>query len=294
MAQVVEKRLNLPAETEWLSISVPEVDAKLYDGGHVNFPAHSIAIAPRYPTFEDGTLVSDMMHANTAQFLRDYNKSNGTDFGGPALFEDEAIRDQLGKGHAAFDENFQRNAPWRWGYVLDFNKPYGSGADGINGQELVTRVIGYRLKDGDIELGVTTIAPSGMVPLLSRTDMERRIGAEGLKLLEKLRGKEIYEKGDEVVDVRNALGYPQFTLGHDAKEGRKLVEHSHHVYTPGQDEPERVGIRDAGWNHRLDGLRCFGVDLDADAGDSASDGSVPLVRGGIFGANFSKQVNAEF
>lgn len=285
----LRKKLSLPRESEWLSVDVPEVDTKLYDGAHIYFPQHTVKIAPRYPTFKDGGLAADMTQSGTAQFLRDYSE------GGPVLFEDEAARDQLGKRHVIFDENFMRNnSPWRWGYILDFNKPYGNGAKGI-GQMLVTRVIGYRLRDGDVELGVVTIAPSGIVPTLSRKKLEKRIGAEGLKLLAKLRGKDIYEKGDEIVDVRNALGYPQFTMGHDAGDEDGLVPHSHYVYTPGQNEPERVSVRDAALNH-LDVLRCFDVALDAFADRSNPFRSVPLVRGGIFGAKLSavKEYRAEF
>jgi hypothetical protein len=152
------------------------------------------------------------------------NKTHSTNFRYLTLFEDEAARRQLGKDHAVFDENFERNGqPWRWGYILDFNRPCKEGmVDGVN-QKLVTRIIGYRLPSGDEELGVTTIAPSGMVPLLSRAALEKMVGASGLKKLEELRGKEIHEKGDEVVDVKNALGYPQFTLDHDYREGGEFI-----------------------------------------------------------------------
>src|SRR3989338_1392847 len=297
MPYVMDRRLALPAEAEWLGVNVPEVDAKLYDGSHVYFPQHKITVAPRCPTFESGELVAEVTQEQAAQFLRDYNGANGMALGGPMLFEDEAIRGQLGKNHDAFNENFNRNgAPWRYGYILDFNKPYGNGAEGI-GQQLVTRVIGYRLHDGDVEIGVSTIAPSGMVPTLSRTELEKRINAEGLKRLEKLRGKEIYEKGPEVVDLRNALDYPQLTLDHDARDEKgALLPHSHHFYTPGQSEPESVGIRYAGWSHHRGDLRCFGVSLDAYADDSYSDGSFPLVRGGIFNATVTavKEYKAEF
>ena len=293
--QTADKKLVLPAESEWISVSIPEVDTKLYDGSHIYFPAHTIKVAPHYPTFEDGELVANMTQAKSAQFLRDYNQANNTNFGGPMLFEDEAIRG-LGKEHAIFNENFQRNGmPWRWGYVLDFNKPYGNGAEGI-GQQLVTRVLGYMLQDGDVELGVATIAPSGIVPVFSREQLEKRIGAKGLKRLEELRGREVYEKGDEVVDVRNSLGYPQFTLGHDARDEQgALLPHSHHVYTPDQSEPEKVGIRGVRWLHR-GGHGCFDVYLGVYADRSFSDGSVPLARGGIFGAKVTsvKEYKAEF
>src|SRR3989338_5108467 len=297
MPYVMDRRLALPAEAEWLGVNVPEVDAKLYDGSHVYFPQHKITVAPRCPTFESCELVAKVTQEQAAQLLRDYNGANGMALGGPMLFEDEAIRNQLGRDSVVIDENFNRNgAPWRYGYILDFNKPYGNGAEGI-GQQLVTRVIGYRLHSGDVEIGVSTIAPSGMVPTLSRTELEKRINAEGLKRLEKLRGKEIYEKGPEVVDVRNALGYPQLTLDHDARDEQgALLSHSHHVYTPGQSEPERVGIRGAVWDPLLDERGCFGVILDADADYSRSGGSVPLVRGGIFNANITavKEYKSEF
>ena len=274
----MDRKLALPAETEWLSVNVPEVYVNFSDGSRFTAPSHSIQAAPRYPTFEDGELVANVTQAQAAQFLRDYNKANGTKFRYPTLFEDEAIR-ELGKDHALFDENFQRNGtPWRWGYVADFNKPYGQAQEGID-QQLVTRVVGFRMPDGDYEIGSVTIAPSGMVPALSRVRMEKRIGAEGLKRLEHLRGREIYEKGDQVVDVKNALGYPQFTLGHNASDEIGLIPHSHHFYTPSQQDGERVGIRGAGWRHH--GVRrCFDVDLSVDPARSGSSGSVPLIRGG--------------
>ncbi len=294
MSTVMDRKFALPAEAEWLSVSVPKVDAELYDGSHVYFPEHTILVAPRYPVYEDGGLVAGVTQEQAAQFFRDYNQANNTEFGGPVLFEDEAIRG-LGKEHSIFNENFNRNGmPWRYGYFLDFNRPYGNGAEGI-GQQLVTRVIGYRLHGGDVELGVTTIAPSGMVPALSKAELEKMIKAEGLKRLEKLRGKEIYGQGDEMVDVRNALGYPQFTLGHDARDKQgTLLPHSHHVYTPGQSEPERVGFRGADWLHGA--RRCFAAVLGADAGSSYSGGSLPLVRGGIFGAKVTavREYKAEF
>jgi hypothetical protein len=118
-----------------------------------------------------------------------------------------------------------------------------------------------------------------MVPLLSRAALEKMIGASGLKKLEELRGKEIHEKGDEVVDVKNALGYPQFTLDHDYREGGEFIRHSHHLYTPGQDDGDSVGTRYADWHHHGE-LRCFHVSLGYDPDYSSPNGSFSLVRGG--------------
>jgi hypothetical protein len=118
-----------------------------------------------------------------------------------------------------------------------------------------------------------------MVPLLSRAALEKMIGASGLKKLEELRGKEIHEKGDEVVDVKNALGYPQFTLDHDYREGGEFIRHSHHLYTPGQDDGDSVGTRYADWHHHGE-LGCFDGDRGRDPDDSYPDRSFSLVRGG--------------
>ena len=286
--QAAARNLAIPAESKWPRVVVPELRTKLSDGTSVYVAAHYMLIAPSYPTFEDGELVANVTQAQVAQFLREYNEVNNTKFRYPMLFEDEAVRDQLGKDHPIFDENFERNRrPWRWGYVADFNKPYGNRDKGVNDQPLVTRLISWRLTSGDYEIGPVTIAPSGMVPRLSRRQFEEMAGAVGLRRLEQLRGREIYEADSQIVDVRNALGYPQFTLGHDAKDESGLIPHSYHVYTPNQNEPERVGLRRADWR-RHDGLRCFYVDLGVRAGCSRSAVSVPLVRGGNLEAEVTR------
>ncbi|MBI2232454.1 MAG: hypothetical protein HYU56_00910 [Candidatus Aenigmarchaeota archaeon] len=271
---------RLATPKEWAEISIAEIDAKLRDGSRLSMPSYTLQIATSYPTSEDGELVSNVTQAQAAAFLREYNKANYSTFRYPMLYEDESVRDKLGKEHSIFGENFGRNGKTkRLGYVADFTKPYGKAVEGINHHEVVQRLIGWRLPKGDVEVGATTIAPTGMVPSFSRTQIEKRIGAQGLKRLEQLRGKEIYEKGDEIVDVRNALGYPQFTLNHDAKDESDLIPHSYHVYTPDQNIGETVGVRAADW-YRHDGLRCFSVILYVEPGDSHQYRSFPLVRGG--------------
>lgn len=274
-----EKKLAIPGEKEWAEVKVPAINARLNDGSRISIPQHLLQVSIRYPVFEDGKLVALLTQNGVAKFLRRYNESNKTSFRYPTLFEDEAMRDQLGKDHTAFDENFRRNGkPWGWGYVADFTKPYGKQEEGISGQGLVTRLVGYRLPSGDFEVGVVTIAPSGMVPTLSRKKLEKIIKAKGLKALEKRRGKEIYEKGDKVVDVRNPLGYPQFTLEHDAKDEKgMLYPHSHHIYTPLQDSGEAAGSRDAHRFHHVNRM-CFLVNLYVYPEDLSPDRSFPLVR----------------
>ncbi|MBI3190106.1 hypothetical protein HYZ41_00205 [archaeon] len=281
-----EKKLSAPQE--WIEVKVPGVDANLYNGSQIYVTEHTIQVASRYPTYEDGELVDDLKQSDVAKFLNEYNKSNNCAFRYPTLFEDEAIR-KLGKNHAIFDENFQRNGmPWKWGYVADFTLPYGNGEEGIN-QMLTTRKLFYRLPDGDAEIGVTTIAPSGMVPLLTREQIKKLIGADGLKKLGKLRGKEIYEKDNEIVDVRNALGYPQLTLYHNQKDENGIISHSYHIYTPNQNSNETVGVRYADWYH-LGERRCFDVSLRADPGRSLSGRSFPLVRGDVAEAKIEKKI----
>ncbi|MCX6816078.1 MAG: hypothetical protein NT120_04470 [Candidatus Aenigmarchaeota archaeon] len=287
---MTERSLVIPKE--WVDVKVPAIDTKTYDGSSIQIPAHTIQIALRYPVDDKGSLIADMTQKKTAKFINDYNTSHKLE--SPytlkliTLAEDEAVRDALGKDHTAFDENFQRNGQdWHWSYVADFTKPYGKGAEGI-GQDLVTRIVGYRLPGGDVEIGPVTIAPDGMVPTISRVKLEKMIGADGLKLLEKLRGKDIYEKDEEIVDVRNALGFPQYTLDHNAKDEIALITHSHHVYTPSQDDGEAVGFRLALWL-RGRGDRCFSVDLSVDPGDSCLGRSFPLVRGDKVEAKVTKQ-----
>ena len=272
---LAKNKLALP--NEWIKARIPKLDARLYDGSRVYVPAHDVEVALRYPTYENGMRISNVTQAQMAQFLKDYNASNNTDFSTFALFEDEAVREQLGKDHALFDENFKRNGqPWKWGYVADFTRPYGNGEEGINGQQLVRRIAYWRLPGEDVELGVVTIAPDGIVPTLSRKQLEEMIGKVGLKKLEKLRGKEIYEKRDEVVNVKNPLGYPQLTLGHEARDEGGLIPHNHHNYRPEQNYGETVGVRGADWD--LDGQGCFSVDLGVRPAVSDPGGSFPLVR----------------
>ncbi|HLC77191.1 MAG TPA: hypothetical protein VJH04_03220 [archaeon] len=269
-----EKSLVVPSK--WLKIRVPRTYQRLCNGSEFAVPkAYTFEVAADYPLDETGNVFSGLKHAEVPEFLREYNEANNTDFECPTLLQDEAIRDQVARHHSIFDRNFERkNMPYAPGYLADLNRPYGREQEGI-GQILVTREIMYRLSTGDVIVGATTIAPSGMVPRLSRIQWEKMIRAKGLKKLEKLRGRDIYEQGSQIVDVRNALGYPQVTLDHNATDNSGLIPHSHHVYIPGQSEPERVGLRGTYWHHG--DHRCFGVNLHADC--SLSDRSLPLVRG---------------
>lgn len=262
--------------------------SKLYGGLYI--PKHTMSVATHYPLDENGKLVSGMTHAEHAQFLRDCDSD---DVELPALFEDYAIRIQLGKEHRAFNENFARGVSRRYGYILDRNRSYGKAVEGINEQELVTREIIWSMKDGDCVIGVTQIAPSGMTPELTRTDMERMIKAEGLEKLAALRGMDIWEQGDEIVNVHDPSGYAKFTLPHDARfENGCIIPHSYHLYTPSQNEPEGVGVRYAGPCY-LGRLWCFYVSLNVDADYPRSDRSAPLVRGGVFGAKLSREFRFE-
>jgi len=293
----------MPAPTaETSSMVVPPADAfvpvsisgflaaRLSDGTYVKLPSYSIGVATRYPVDEDGSLVADMTQAGVADFLRGYNKAHDTSFRCPLLLEDEAIRDQLGENHTMFDENFEKNGmPWRRGYLADFTRQHAAlrPLEGVDGQTLVHREFGWRMPYGDVIVGPVTIAPGGMVPRPSRTRLEKKIGAKGLKRLGELRGREITEQGEEIVDVRNVFGDPQYTLDHAAEDESGLVPHSHHVYTPSQGAGETVGVRDAYWLHP--GVRgCFSVALDVDSSLSAPNGSFPLVRGAGAEAEISR------
>jgi hypothetical protein len=285
---IMNRSIAIPKE--WVTVQIPSVDAKLYDGARIQIPAYAMDVALRYPVDDKGELIANLKQREVAQFLREYNKANGTNFKLIPLYADEAIRDKLGKEHVMFDENFERNRmPWRWGYFADFTRQTNLGTvEGIDGQQLITRELCYRmLLGGDEKLGIITIAPSGMVPRLTREQLEKRIGAKGLKRLEQLRGREIHEKGEQIVDVRNALGYPQFTLGDDAIDDNGFVSHSHHVYAPDQSEGETVGARCA-FGHR-DGRGCFDIRLDVGPGGSGSCRSFPLVRGEEVKGKVTKQ-----
>src|SRR3989339_46723 len=273
------KKLAKPAA--WASAQIGELDITLPNSTHVYIPTQEIHVATRYPIFEDGNLIANVTQAQAAQFLRDHNKANKTNYRIPFLFEDEVLRDQLGKDHAVFDENFERNGqPWRWGYVADFTRPNSAlkPVNGVDDQQLVQRVLYWRMPEGEVEVGPITIAPSGMVPRLTRKEFETNYKAVGMKKLEQLRGREISEQGEEIVDIRNALGYPQFTLDHNAKNRGEFIDHSNHVYTPLQNAGEAVGVRNADWDNH-GGLRSFYANLDIGAGDSNPHRSFPIVRG---------------
>ena len=275
-----ERRLAEPQD--WSALRIKGFEQKLSDGTRVKVPYHSIKIAHRYPTDESGKLVAGMTQAQSAEFLK------GTEFRYPILFQDEAVRDRYGRketaesGHPMFDENYGRDTEWRWGYVPDFTRPNSAlkPVEGVGDQMIVHRELFWMLPEGEVLVGPVTMAPGGMVPRLSRRRLEKLIGKEGLKRLEELRGREIYEKGSQIVVVRDYLGVPQRSLGHDARdENGEVIPHNHHFYAPSQDAGEAVGVHGAHWFHH-GGRWCFLVDLGVGAAYSNPYGSFPLVRGG--------------
>jgi len=271
---------DLALPEEWTKVMVPEIDTEMLDGTQVFVTQHEIEVANRYPALKDGSLVANVTQVQAMEFLKAYNEAFGLKEGKRLrtifLFEDEAVRDQLGPGHKTFDENFNREGmPYRWGYVGDSTRPYDEGAKGI-GQQLITRMLYWRLPDRELEIGPIALAPSGMAPKIDSKEMEKIIGKEGLLKLANLTGRKIT---DGPIDVRNALGYPQYSLDHEYKDGEKLLLHSHHVYSPSQNAGETVGVRGAGWD-RHGGVGCFSVGLDFDPSCSGPGRSFPLVRGG--------------
>ena len=283
-AQTAKKRIIIPAGSEWVNVNVPRREGRLADGTCVETGGYAIRVAMKYPVFEDGSPAVNLKHRDVPQFLREQNETYGLS-GSEALrwsygFEDEAIR-ELGSEHDMFNENFnRRGTPWRCGYFGDLTKPSRDlkQAEGID-QMLIQRLYFLRTLDGDVRIGPVTAAPEGMVPRFTKDELEEIIGVQGLKKLAGLRGYDIHESGDQVVDVRNPLGVAQLTFPCDFQYKGRTAPHSHHVYPPSQNDPEKVGVRGAGWARRLVERRCFDVSLFADADDSDSDRSFPLVRG---------------
>ncbi len=282
------EKLAIPGDGGWVSLSVPELDTITYDRNHISIPAHIIEVALRYPRYADGSLAAGMTQREVAELMAGYVEQGIK--GGLALYEDQFLRDILGKDHPMFHENFESHGQaWHLGYVLDYNKRCSErSVDGLR-QKLVTRRIGYRLPSGDVELGVTTIAPSGMVPLLTKAQIEKHFGKDSLSRLEKL-GVAIPENGEETVKPWSALGYPQLSLYHDYRENGEPVPHSHHIYTPLQNDAERVGVRSADWHHRGE-VGCFCVYLDYEPVYLYSNRSVPLVRGGEYEMEVERKID---
>lgn len=275
MAYVAGKKIAIAAplmNIEFLKLSGS------YDGYGVEIQEHTI-LAYRGPVrLEDGRPII-IRHNEVANFIRDYNKSNGLSGENALKFitlsDDNEVRKKLTPNEYTYSvwlNHLTRPS--------DLLKP----VDGVGQQQLVHRVLYLYGSDGKLrEICPVKIAPSGMVPKLPKARLERRIGAEGIKRLEQLRGREIYEKGEEIVDVADVFGNPQITFDHEAVDEYVVdaygtIPHSHHVYTSGQYAPERVGLQGAGWAHH-GGRGCFGVTLDVGPADSYSYRSFPLVRG---------------
>ena len=275
-------------DSDWYSVQIPTIDGKLHCGTRIYVPEHEVRIAKRYPTLAEefegtpaGTLIAGeiggqkVTQAWAARLLKEHGYRLIPEF------EDFWVRQKLSKNHTAFDQNFERAEPFAWGYLADHTKPYGSGEiEGLTVEDkqegLVQRVAYMYDASGELqELGITTLAPDGMVPMFTKQELEGIIGAEGLNNLGKLRGKDIYEKSDEIVDVRNPLGHAQLTFPHDYKIN-DILAHSHHSYRPEQNYGDMAGLRDASWSLH-GGERCFNVGLGQDAGDSDPRRSFPLV-----------------
>lgn len=245
----------------WTKITTKPIDTLLYDRTRVTIPAYTLQIYAGFPEYATGRLMSDLRHAEIPTVLQNNKKrhlSTRDSLRMATIFEDEAIRDTLGEYHPMFYRVFGRNGRENLiAYLADFNNRSETGmVEGVN-QKLLTRQIGWRLPQGDVDIGVTTIAPEGVVPTLPRKHLEKIIGADGLKRLGALRGKEIYEAAGDIVDVRNALGYPQLTMRHgDAPH----VPHYSHITTPKQDNEESVSDRWAPPQFHT-GRLCFLVDM---------------------------------
>ena len=279
MPATAERKLAMP--DTWNAVRISEIELKTYDDYHVSEQARPLYVSGTPAKWEDNTPVL-MRYDKVAKFMFDYNKSNVRDDGNALKFitlrDDNEVRKQL-------DKVANQDSVW-----INYLTMPGAlrPVDGIN-QQLVHRVLYLYGTDGELhEICPVTIAPSGMVPLLGRDKLEKKIYAKGLKRLEQLRGREIYERDEQIVDVTDAFGNPQFTFGHNTIDEYGLIPHSHHVYTPSQDEPERVGVRDTYW-HR-DDRRCFRVALDAYADGSRSLRSLPLVRGGNLETNITRHI----
>ena len=256
----MDKTLKLHDEL-WTNIKIQPIDTTLYDGARVTIPAYTLQVYAGFPEYATGRLVSDLRHAEIPTVLQSSRKQRlgaRSSLRMATVFEDEAIRDTRGEYHPMFYRVFGRNGRENLiAYLADFNNRSETGTvEGIN-QKLTTRRIGWRLPQGDINIGVTTIAPEGVVPTLPRKYLEKMIGVVGLKQLGALRGKEIYEAAEDIVDVRNALGYPQLTMRHgDAPH----IPHYSHITTPKQDYEESVSDRWAPPQFHT-GRLCFLVDL---------------------------------
>lgn len=287
LVELAQKGLAIPLKNKCVRVEVGRREARLTDGTYVSVPKHAIYVAERFAIYKDGTPAVDLTHRDAVASIKAYNHAHGLAGDDalvlPFLLEDEDVRDQLGREHRAFDENFGRhNEAYRSGYINDSTRyhPALNPVEGIN-QMLVHRVLYWEMSDGPTEIGPILIASDGVIPRLTKKQLERLKGAKGLRLLGKLRGMDIDEKDNEVVDVRDALGYAKFTLPHEYHdESGKLIQHECHIYAPPQEMPEAVGIRYVDWDRHI-GLWCFYVGLDAGAGSSYPGRSFPLVRGGV-------------
>jgi hypothetical protein len=302
---------ELPAITtqpkeDWYRVRIPAIDGELHCGTRIYVPEHTVTIAKRYPTFQDGTLpdgrprytlISEKINGQDvtqkwfADFFRQYNQQHGTKYRLIPEFEDFWLRQRLGKKHPAFDENFHRDyVQAAYGYLADVTKQYKSGMiEGIeiggNTQSIVQRRAFIYDANGELqELGITTFAPNGMVPRLPKTQLEKEIGSDGLKKLEKLLHiSDICDGPDGYVNVRNPLGHAQLTFPHEYEIGGKLAPHNHHQTRPEQNDYDTAGVR-IGSSRVCSDMRgrwrlCFYAELREHTGNSGPVMSSPLIYG---------------
>ena len=223
MLHIAERKLSIPAK--WTPVDVPKAITKNYRGHHVMAPAHKLYTSALPVAWEDGSPVL-MPYHKVPRFIRDYNASNNLEGEDALKFislrDDNEVRKKL-------DVNKISSNVWM-NYLTRPNRALRP-VPGIR-QQLACRVLYMYGADGELhEICPVTIAPSGMVPALNKERLERIVHADGLKTLGTLRGRDIYENDNEVVDVMDIFGNPQITFDHDARDEIGLIPHSYHVYT---------------------------------------------------------------
>ncbi len=210
--------MQLP--NEWQTIEIEPIETTAQGGSKISFPAYRISVAATYPKRNDGTLIAGLTHDEAASLLNEQNASHGR-LRMLKVIEDHVIRK---KDPHFFSEDWNR--PRKSGFLADMLKPTAyNSVNGVGGQLLVPKLLYWRLPHGEQEVGVVFVPSDGIVPHLTRSCLEEMIGAEGLNKLAPLRGREIYEKADEIVDVCDALGYPKFTIPHEAE----VIPHLTHI-----------------------------------------------------------------
>src|SRR3989338_3480431 len=181
-AQIMERKIILSGETEWVPVHVPKREGKLADGTYVETGDYMIHVATRCPVYEDGAPVV-LKHRDAPQFFRQQNEAYGLS-GNEALrwsygFEDKAIIELITPEHKMFNTR---------AYFGDFTEPWHDlkMVEGI-GQQLVQRLYYLRTLDDNIRIGPVTAAQGGMIPRFTKDEFEGIIGAQGLDKLAKLR-----------------------------------------------------------------------------------------------------------